>query len=93
MAGKPVRLTPAAREELLDAVEYYDEQALLGDELFLLVEECLSRIQESPEALETWLSGEEVCGVVERESVPWLLGYADPVRERVEARQREASGE
>lgn len=28
-----------------------------------------------------------------REVGPWLLGYADPLRERVEARQREAAGE
>jgi len=27
-------------------------------------------------------------GVVQRELVPWALGYGDPVRERVEARQR-----
>ena len=50
MAAKPIRLTPGAREELLEAVEYYDEQALLGDDLFRLVEECLDRIQEAPEA-------------------------------------------
>ena len=27
------------------------------------------------------------------EVVPWALGYGDPVRERVEARQREAAGQ
>jgi len=45
------------------------------------------------EALETGLSSEEVCQVVGRELIPWALGYSDPVRERVEARQREAAGE
>ena len=30
---------------------------------------------------------------VRDELVPWALGYSDPVRDRVEARQREAAGE
>ena len=31
--------------------------------------------------------------VLQQELVPWTLGYSDPVRERVEARRREAAGE
>ena len=31
--------------------------------------------------------------VLQQELVPWALGYSDPVRERVEARRREAAGE
>ncbi|MBL4848936.1 MAG: hypothetical protein JKY65_25720 [Planctomycetes bacterium] len=31
--------------------------------------------------------------VVRAELVPWALGYSDPVRERVESRQREAARE
>ena len=34
-----------------------------------------------------------VAARVRDELVPWALGYSDPVRERVEARQREAAGE
>lgn len=36
---------------------------------------------------------EALLALVRRELVPWALGYSDPVRERVEARQREADGE
>ena len=36
-------------------------------------------------------AGAPVRAALLRELVPWLLGYGDPLRERVEARSREAS--
>ncbi|MBL4846496.1 MAG: hypothetical protein JKY65_13295 [Planctomycetes bacterium] len=39
------------------------------------------------------LGFESVRNEVQAELVPWALGYSDPVRERVDARQREAAGE
>ena len=46
---------------------------------------------DSPQSLpNAWT---EVLQAVQGEVVPWALGYSDPVRERVEARQREAAGE
>ena len=47
MAGKPVRLTPGAREELLRAVDFYDEQASLGPDLYTEIQACLARIAEA----------------------------------------------
>lgn len=38
-------------------------------------------------------AGRLIKDAVRAEVVPWALGYSDPVRERVEARQREAAGE
>ena len=38
-------------------------------------------------------SEDQIRSAVRAELVPWALGYSDPVRERVEARQREAAGE
>ena len=43
-------------------------------------------------AAEELLAPEEIRSLVLAELVPWALGYSDPVRERVEARQREAAG-
>ncbi len=34
-----------------------------------------------------------LCDMLRTSLIPWALGYGDPVRERVEARQREATGE
>tara|TARA_R110002072_G_scaffold59265_5_gene151001 strand:- start:639 stop:1361 length:723 start_codon:yes stop_codon:yes gene_type:complete len=39
------------------------------------------------------LSEDLARAAIATELVPWALGYSDPVRERVEARQREATGE
>ena len=38
-----------------------------------------------------WIA--EAKSTIQAELVPWALGYGDPVRDRVEARQREAQGE
>lgn len=35
----------------------------------------------------------ELSGALREALAPWLLGYSDPVRERVQTRQREAAGE
>ncbi|MGE0707386.1 MAG: type II toxin-antitoxin system RelE/ParE family toxin [Planctomycetota bacterium] len=50
MAGRSVRLTPEARVELTQAVDYYEQQASLGDDLLSCVEDCLLQIAEAPEA-------------------------------------------
>ena len=42
---------------------------------------------------ERLLGSEVLHDAIASELVPYLLGYSDPVRERVEARQREAAGE
>jgi len=41
MEGKPVWLTPGAREDLLQAVDFHDEQASLGADLYAEVQDCL----------------------------------------------------
>mgnify|MGYP000742822691 CR=1 FL=1 len=38
-------------------------------------------------------SVESAQSLVAQELVPWALGYIDPVRDRVQSRQREASGD
>ncbi len=45
MGGKPIRLTAGARAELLRAVDFYDEQASLGPDLYAEVQPCLGRFE------------------------------------------------
>lgn len=53
-------------------------------------------VSEATGVLMTVLDGvdlQDALAALRAEVFPWLLGYSDPVRERVEARQREAAGE
>lgn len=51
MGSRPVQLAPAARQEFVDAANYYeDKQAGLGDEFATCVEEAIRRIGEAPNA-------------------------------------------
>ena len=51
MGGRPVHLAPSARQEFLDAADYYeDKRAGLGDDFIACVRDTLQRIGEAPDA-------------------------------------------
>ena len=56
-------------------------------------QECVSAYAEACVGPDSLLSEDSARAAIATELVPWLLGYSDPVRDRVEARQRaEAAG-
>ncbi|MEZ6188835.1 MAG: hypothetical protein R3F62_28005 [Planctomycetota bacterium] len=67
----------------VEAVGHAHYAALHGS-----AEDALVSIRKSASAT----SGDEVFQAMRADLVPWLLGYSDPVRERVEARRRSEAG-
>tara|TARA_R110002072_G_scaffold59265_5_gene150999 strand:- start:27 stop:350 length:324 start_codon:yes stop_codon:yes gene_type:complete len=51
VGSKPVQLAPVARQEFVEAADYYeDKQVGLGDDFATCLEEALRRIGEAPKA-------------------------------------------